>query len=102
VYSSVFECTCCTTLSSKKGTAIVEDVHHFFKLSPNGVKFDSEFKYMFCIAGTTHSKDPNVAEVIPKFAKSLTIKGKQTPILIDFMEIAASLETLESLAKTNH
>jgi hypothetical protein len=58
----------CNARFTDGGTAIVEVYHHFFKLSPNGVKYDPDFENMFCIKGISDSDQPKVVEFRPEFA----------------------------------
>jgi hypothetical protein len=67
-------CTACFTIG---GTAIIEVCHHFFKLSPNGVKYDPDYENMFCIKGLSDGNQPKVVEFAPEFADTLTSNGKQ-------------------------
>ena len=87
----------CTTRFTAGGTAIVEVYHHFFKLSPNGVKYNPDYKNMFCIKGISDGNQPKVVEFAPKFADTLTSNGKATPWLMDFINVANGKQTLASL-----
>ena len=67
----------CTARFTDQGTAIIEVYHHFFKLSPNGVKYDPNYETMFCIKGISDGEQPKVMEFAPEFADTLTSNGKQ-------------------------
>ena len=87
----------CTARFNEGGTAIVEVYHHFFKLSPNGVKYDPEYENMFCIRGINNGEQPKVVEFAPELADTLTSNGKTTPWLSDFVAVAKAKKTLNDL-----
>ena len=87
----------CTARFTDGGTAIVEVYHHFFKLSPNGVKYDPDYENMFCIKGLCDGDQPKVVEFAPEFADTLTSNGKATPWVTDFIDVANNKQTLASL-----
>jgi hypothetical protein len=82
----------CTVRFGAGGGAIVEVYHQFFKLLPNGVKFDSEFENMYCIWGLSRDNNgekPQVVEFSPELADTIQRSGESasTPMLIDFMKV---------------
>jgi hypothetical protein len=84
----------CTVRFGAGGGAIVEVYHQFFKLLPNGVKFDSEFENMYCIRGLSRDNNgekPQGVEFGPKLADTIQRSGERasTPTLIDFMKVGA-------------
>ena len=87
----------CTARFSEGGTAIIEVYHHFFKLSPNGVKYDPDFENMFCIKGIHEGENPKVVEFAPEFAETLTCNGKKTPWVNDFIDVALGTQHLADL-----
>ena len=87
----------CTARFSESGGAIIEAYHHFFKLSPNGVKYDPEDEDMFCIKGVHHGENPTVVEFAPELAETLTSNEKKTPWLSDFIDVANGKQQLGRL-----
>ena len=87
----------CTARFTKGGTAIVEVYHHFFKLSPNGVKYDPDYENMFCIKGVSDGDQPKVVEFAHEFADTLPSNGKATPWVKDFINVDNDKQTLASL-----
>ena len=87
----------CTARFSEGGMAIVEVYHHFFKLSPNGVKYDPDFETMYCIKGLVAGEKPKVVEFVPEFADTLTCNEKSTPWLSDFIDVAFKKQTVARL-----
>jgi hypothetical protein len=75
--------------------ACIEVYHQFFKLLPNGVKFDSEFENMYCIRGLLRDNDgnkPQVVEFGPELAETIqrgVDECTTTPMLINFMKVGA-------------
>jgi hypothetical protein len=71
------------------------------KVLPNGVKFDSEFKNMYCIRGLLWDNDgkkPQVVEFRPELAETIQqgVESATTPMLIDFMKVGAKeMDTID-------
>jgi hypothetical protein len=87
----------CTVRADEEGDVVVEVYHHFFKLLPNGVEFDSQIENMFCIKGISHVDYPKVVEFPSEFVDTMSENSEKTPSLIDFMEVAVEKQTIGDL-----
>jgi hypothetical protein len=87
----------CTARLNESGSISIEAYHHFFKLSPNGVKYDPQQETMFCIKGLTDDDKPEVVEFPPELADTMTNNGKPTPWLSDFIDVANKVQALTAI-----